>query len=123
MTVHRHPANIARYDHADRAGRLADRVTTLMGSWRFLGWQTALIGCWVAANGLAVALRWDPYPFVLLNLVFSVQAAYASPLILLAGNRSAEHDRARAEADHALLTAIHDRLSPAGGDDTERTAP
>lgn len=71
-----------------------------MGSWKFIGIQTLLIIAWITANVWGVVHHWDVYPFVLLNLLFSVQAAYASPLILLAQNRQTEHDRAKAEHDY-----------------------
>lgn len=118
----RHPANIARWVHRDRGQRAADRVTAFMGSWRFIGIQTAVIAAWIVLNTLVVALRWDPYPWILLNLVFSTQAAYASPLILLAQNRQAEHDRQSAEHDFAvntesldLIRAIHTAIIRDGG--------
>lgn len=92
-----------------------------MGSWKFLGIQTMVILLWVALNVVAWVWRWDPYPFILLNLVFSVQAAYASPLILLAANVQSEHDRLRAEEDYkvnsealALLRGLHERAQDTG---------
>lgn len=98
--AHRHPANAARHDHQPLGGRAADRVAGFMGSWRFIGLQTLLILAWVTANVWGLTHHWDVYPFVLLNLLFSVQAAYASPLILLAQNRQSEHDRVKAEHDY-----------------------
>lgn len=71
-----------------------------MGSWRFLIVQTVFVIIWIATNLVAWKLEWDPYPFILLNLAFSTQSAYAAPLILLAGNRSAEADRIKAEHDY-----------------------
>ena len=97
---HRHPANISRHDQASFGQRAADKVTGFMGSWRFIGYQTVTIIGWILANTLHGWAHWDSYPFVLLNLLFSVQAAYASPLILLAQNRQTEHDRAKAEHDY-----------------------
>lgn len=97
---HRHPANVARHDRASFGGRSADAVAGFMGSWKFIGIQTLLIIAWITANVWGVVHHWDVYPFVLLNLLFSVQAAYASPLILLAQNRQTEHDRAKAEHDY-----------------------
>jgi uncharacterized membrane protein len=61
--------------------------------------QTALVIVWIAINAVVIALRWDPYPFILLNLAFSTQAAYAAPLILLAQTRQADRDKAWSEAD------------------------
>lgn len=88
---------------------------------RFLAWQTLTISIWIAVNAFGLVYRWDPYPFILLNLVFSTQAAYAAPLILLSQNRAAEFDRQAAEADHdvdqetlrllAELKAEHDRMA------------
>lgn len=64
-----------------------------MGSWRFLILQTILVALWLAGNLYLLSKAFDPYPFILLNLAFSTQAAYAAPLILLAGNRAAVRDR------------------------------
>jgi uncharacterized membrane protein len=66
--------------------------------------QTFLVIVWIIINVLSVALRWDPYPFILLNLMFSVQAAYAAPLILLAQNRQEDRDRHALENDRAIAT-------------------
>ncbi len=74
---------------------VADAVVAGMGSWRFIIIQTVIVTVWVLANVIGWQLRWDVYPFILLNLVFSTQAAYASPLILMAANRSAAKDRLR----------------------------
>ena len=67
--------------------------------------QTAIVILWIIINIASVALRWDPYPFILLNLMFSVQAAYAAPLILLAQNRQEERDRRQAENDRAIAAS------------------
>ena len=88
----------ARMD-PDTVGRFAETTARLMGTGRFLMIQTVLVGIWVVINITSATLRWDPYPFILLNLMFSVQAAYAAPLILLAQNRQAERDRVQAEED------------------------
>jgi uncharacterized membrane protein len=88
----RHPVNLAMYDDADRGARIADRVTRFIGSWRFLAIQTVIVAGWIVGN-VILLFHFDPYPFILLNLGFSTQAAYAAPLILLAGNRSARRDR------------------------------
>ena len=89
----RHPVNKEFIDEAPLGARIADRVTGFMGSWRFLILQTILVLLWLAGNAYLLSRPFDPYPFILLNLAFSTQAAYAAPLILLAGNRSAERDR------------------------------
>jgi len=80
--------------------RLANMVTGAMGSWRFIIVQTVLVAVWVVLNVVGLVARWDPYPFILLNLMFSVQAAYASPLILMAGNVAAARDRDLWEHDY-----------------------
>jgi hypothetical protein len=64
-----------------------------MGSWRFIAIQTGIVAIWLAANIVLLTRPFDPFPFILLNLAFSTQAAYAAPLILLAGNRAAQRDR------------------------------
>jgi uncharacterized membrane protein len=79
----------------DRFGVLAERFARFFGTPRFIIGQTILVALWIAANAVAVSLRWDPYPFILLNLAFSTQAAYAAPLILLAQTRQAERDKLR----------------------------
>jgi uncharacterized membrane protein len=100
---HRHPVNIEFLDDAPIGARIADRVTGFLGSWRFLILQTILVALWLAGNAYLLSKPFDPYPFILLNLAFSTQAAYAAPLILLAGNRAAQRDRLTLEhaADEA----------------------
>ena len=100
----KHPVNVKMIDEAPRGARIADRVTGFMGSWNFIVIQTVIVLLWIAANIALLSRPFDPYPFILLNLAFSTQAAYAAPLILLAGNRAAIRDRltlehAAAEAD------------------------
>jgi len=80
--------------------RLADRVANGMGSWRFIIIQTILVVLWMSLNLVAFIYHWDPYPFILLNLLFSTQAAYAAPIIMMAQNRQSERDRAQAQADY-----------------------
>jgi uncharacterized membrane protein len=83
-------------------GRFSETVARFLGTARFLVGQTIIVGLWIALNAVAWQLQWDKYPFILLNLMFSTQAAYAAPLILLAQNRQAERDRSQAEADRQL---------------------
>jgi uncharacterized membrane protein len=99
---HRHPVNQAMIDNAPLGARIADAVTSFMGSWRFIILQTVIVLVWIAGN-VYLLFHFDPYPFILLNLAFSTQAAYAAPLILLAGNRSAQRDRLTLE--HAASEA------------------
>lgn len=92
------------YDN-EAFGRLSETVARYMGTARFLVIQSVLVVIWIALNVAFVALQWDPYPFILLNLMFSVQAAYAAPLILLAQNRQEARDRRQAETDRAVAAA------------------
>ena len=82
----------------DRFGILAERFARFFGTPKFIIGQTILVAVWIIANVVAISLRWDPYPFILLNLAFSTQAAYAAPLILLAQTRQAERDKLREAA-------------------------
>jgi uncharacterized membrane protein len=101
---HKHPINKAHYEEASRGALIADQVSATLGSWKFIIIQSVLLLTWAAVNywGLFVQ-RWDPYPFILLNLVLSFQATYAGPIVLLAGNRHAQKDRITLEhmADEA----------------------
>jgi uncharacterized membrane protein len=85
----------------DAVGNFAEGIARFLGTGRFLAVQTMIVVIWIALNVFAVRLRWDPYPFILLNLAFSTQAAYAAPLILLAQNRQADRDRVQSEEDRA----------------------
>ncbi len=81
--------------------RLSERAARFLGTGRYLAIQTAIVIVWIALNVAASAWRWDPYPFILLNLAFSTQAAYAAPLILLAQNRQDDRDRVSLDEDRA----------------------
>ncbi len=83
---------------------MAERFARFFGTPGFIIGQTVLVVVWIALNAAAVSLRWDPYPFILLNLAFSTQAAYAAPLILLAATRQADRDKIR----DAALQEHHD---------------
>jgi uncharacterized membrane protein len=80
--------------------RLADKVANEMGSWRFIIIQTILVVFWMGLNIIGLVNHWDVYPFILLNLLFSTQAAYAAPIIMMAQNRQNERDRTHAQADY-----------------------
>lgn len=88
----RHPVNLAMREDAELGARVADRVTEFLGSWKFIAIQTVIVLAWIAGN-VVLLFDFDPFPFILLNLAFSTQAAYAAPLILLAGNRQELRDR------------------------------
>jgi uncharacterized membrane protein len=81
---------------ADRFGRGAEAAARFFGTPQYIVGQTLVVIAWIVINSIALVRHWDPYPFILLNLVFSTQAAYAAPLILLAQTRQAERDRLQA---------------------------
>ena len=85
----------------DAFGQFSERLARFLGTGKFLFWQTLLVIAWITVNLVAASLRWDPYPFILLNMAFSTQAAYAAPLILLAQNRQDDRDRIALEEDRA----------------------
>ena len=81
---------------------IADWVAKTVGSWRFIIVQSVILGIWIILNLIAFADHWDPYPFILLNLVLSFQAAYAAPIIMMSQNRQSEIDRRHAEHDYRI---------------------
>ena len=85
-----------------RGAALADWVAETVGSWRFIIIQSVLLGVWIILNVMAFINHWDPYPFILLNLVLSFQAAYAAPIIMMSQNRQAAKDRLEAEHDYEV---------------------
>ncbi len=98
-------------EHAEppraRGQSIADRFTEAIGTWPFLAAQTVLIVVWIVANVFAWVSRFDPYPFILLNLVFSVWSAYAAPIIMMSQNRQNERDRLQALSDHRTNLESH----------------
>jgi uncharacterized membrane protein len=86
----------------DRFGAISERVARFFGTPQYIISQSVVVVIWIVVNAAAITLRWDPYPFILLNLAFSTQAAYAAPLILLAQTRQADRDKA-----HELSAARH----------------
>ena len=96
----------------DTFGRFAERTARFFGTPQYIFGQTIVVIIWIALNAIAVTLRWDPYPFILLNLAFSTQAAYAAPLILLAQTRQADRDKEHndmVEKKHTTLEETADR--------------
>jgi uncharacterized membrane protein len=87
-------------------GRFSEAIARTLGTARFLVIQTVVVGIWIALNIIGFFGKWDPYPFILLNLAFSTQAAYAAPLILLAQNRQAERDRVQQELDRLVNARV-----------------
>lgn len=92
--------------------RISDRLVSRMSSWPFILGQTFIIICWMMANVIYFfgIPHWDKYPFILLNLGLSLQAAYTGPIVLMSGSRQEARDRAKADADHASITAIRSDL-------------
>src|SRR6202142_4125355 len=82
--------------------RIADTVAANMGSWRFIIIQSAILVLWIILNVTAYVQQWDPYPFILLNLALSFQAAYAAPFIMMSQNRQQDIDRKSAENDYQI---------------------
>jgi uncharacterized membrane protein len=85
-----------------RGQRLADSVAATIGSWRFIIFQSTAIVVWITGNALSGGKSWDPYPFILLNLLLSFQAAYTAPAIMMSQNRQSEMDRKHAETDYEI---------------------
>lgn len=92
-----HAKHVESYDIGNR---VADSVAKGMGSWSFIIIQTVLVLVWMTLNLIGFMYHWDVYPFILLNLLFSTQAAYAAPIIMMSQNRQNERDRMHAEADY-----------------------
>jgi uncharacterized membrane protein len=99
------PLVSGRYD-ADAFGRISEAAARFLGTGRFLVGQTVIVFVWIVLNTVVLVKGWDPYPFILLNLAFSLQAAYAAPLILLAQNRQDDRDRASIERDRQVASRI-----------------
>jgi uncharacterized membrane protein len=95
------------HEHETIGQRTADAVAAGMGSWRFIIVQTGLVVCWVFLNLVAWVHHWDVYPFILLNLLFSTQAAYAAPMILMSGNRAAFKDRKRDDLEAQEIRELY----------------
>jgi uncharacterized membrane protein len=101
---HDHPAVIDVNQVADEqmtlGQKVADTVASTVGSWRFIIIQSCILAIWLALNITGIVFRWDPYPFILLNLALSFQAAYAAPFVMMSQNRQSEKDRLMAESDY-----------------------
>ena len=95
---HKHPVNQLFHDEATLGERVADNASAGIGSWWFLGVQSVFIAIWIVLNSIEFFThKWDIYPFILLNLAFTIQAAFTGPVLLLSGNRQAQKDRLRLE--------------------------
>jgi uncharacterized membrane protein len=112
--AHRHPPvkNINQI-HAEKltsGQRIADQLAAVMGSWSFIIVQSVMLAIWICLNVAAYINHWDPYPFILLNLALSFQAAYAAPIIMMSQNRQAAKDRLMAEQDYEVNLKAEDEL-------------
>ena len=113
---HKHPVNLLFHDEATLGEKVADKVASGIGSWWFLGIQSFAILIWITLNVWGLTHHWDVFPFILLNLMFTIQAAYTGPVLLLSGNRQAQKDRLRLEhtaevsetAEKATLTILEE---------------
>ncbi len=92
----------------DAFGRGSERVARFFGTPRYIAGQTFAVVVWITLNAVGVVYHWDPYPFILLNLAFSTQAAYAAPLILLAQTRQADRDKIHGEEQDARHTRLEE---------------
>jgi uncharacterized membrane protein len=97
---HLRPAERRPRPHPGLGQRVADRVAAIVGSWHFIIIQSIVLAIWIALNVAAIVNHWDPYPFILLNLILSFQAAYTAPVIMMSQNRQYEVDRRHAEHDY-----------------------
>nr|WP_314072857.1 DUF1003 domain-containing protein [uncultured Roseococcus sp.] len=111
------PARSLRPPGSSTGQRVADWVAATVGSWRFIIIQSGLLVVWIVLNVTGYVLRWDPYPFILLNLALSFQAAYTAPIIMMSQNRQSEIDRRNAEFDYKVnvkaeleIEALHAKL-------------
>ncbi len=93
----RHPVNLRHYEKLTFSQRAAEQLAARIGSWPFLIIQSFFLALWIVLNVIAVVRHWDPYPFILLNLALSFQAAYTGPVLLIASNRQSAKDRDLAE--------------------------
>jgi len=101
------PTRVEMHEPLTLGERIADAAASVVGSWRFIIIQSVLVAIWIVFNVVALSYKFDPFPFVLLNLMFSVQAAYTGPILLLANNRQAAKDRAIAWRDDEELGVIY----------------
>ena len=106
LTTPRYGRGIGLHYDPEAFGRFSEGLARTLGTARFLVVQTAVVVSWITLNVVAAALRFDPYPFILLNLAFSTQAAYAAPLILLAQNRQDARDRAQTDEDRRVSALV-----------------
>lgn len=114
----RNPAKNPPKSSSELGARLADKVAEVVGSWQFVITQSLMLFLWIAFNSNAYIQHWDGYPFILLNLMLSFQAAYTAPIIMMSQNRQAAIDRAEAKHDHEVnlkseleIELLHDKFN------------
>jgi uncharacterized membrane protein len=114
----RNPAQQPIQEPLTLGERLADRVVEIVGSWNFITIQSFLLVLWIALNAVGMLAPWDPYPFILLNLMLSFQAAYTAPIIMMSQNRQAQIDRREARYDYEVnlkseleIELLHDKMN------------
>lgn len=90
--------------------RSADMIATIVGSWKFIISQSIFLTCWIILNLIAYINVWDPYPFILLNLFLSFQAAYTGPIVMMSQNRQEERDRIKAEHNYKVNENTEDKV-------------
>jgi uncharacterized membrane protein len=98
------------HDQLGFGERLSDTITKVMGSWHFIVWQTVIVMLWMTLNIIGLVRHWDVYPFVLLNLIFSTQSAYAAPIIMMSQNRQNQRDREQALHDYQVNLAAKEEI-------------
>lgn len=111
---HLHPpvlnVTVQALDERTFSERMADSVAGTVGSWKFILIQSFLLLIWVIINVIGIIERWDPYPFILLNLLLSLQAAYTAPIIMMSQNRQAELDRLRSIHDYQINVKAEEEI-------------
>jgi uncharacterized membrane protein len=114
----RNPAQQMIHRPPNFGERLSDRVVEIVGSWKFIAIQSVLLVIWIVLNVLGTLQRWDPYPFILLNLMLSFQAAYTAPVIMMSQNRQSQIDRQDAKYDYEVnlkseleIELLHDQIN------------
>ena len=105
-----HNVNTLEEEQLSLGDRIADWVANAVGSWRFITIQSIILALWISLNVIGWFQRWDPYPFILLNLALSFQAAYTAPIIMMSQNRASMKDRIRAEEDYIVNKRAEDEI-------------
>jgi uncharacterized membrane protein len=105
-----HNVNTLEEEQLSLGDRIADWVANAVGSWRFITIQSIILALWISLNVVGWVQHWDPYPFILLNLALSFEAAYTAPIIMMSQNRASMKDRIRAEEDYKVNKLAEDEI-------------